>query len=76
MAAQEDSLPPSNPITAAADRSESTTLLVSKGSGLPGVLQQAFHDGARPTTTLGSPGSSIAVDSWPRDPRLHPIRSH
>jgi hypothetical protein len=41
MAAQEDSF--LSPITAAADRSESTTLLVSEGSGLPRVLQQAFH---------------------------------
>jgi hypothetical protein len=46
MAAQEDSL--LSPITAAADRSESTTLLVGEGSGLPRVLQQAFEDGARP----------------------------
>ena len=46
MAAQEDSL--LSPITAVADRSESTTLLVSEGSGLPRVLQQAFEDGARP----------------------------
>jgi hypothetical protein len=55
MAAKEDSL--LNPITAAADRSElaseSTTLsslvlvLVSEGSGLPRVLQEAFDDGAR-----------------------------
>ncbi len=55
MAAQEDhdSLPTGSPITAAAlaDRSESTTLLVSEGPGscLPRVLQQAFEDGgARP----------------------------
>ena len=46
MAAQEDSL--LSQITAAADRSESTTLLVSEGSGLPRVLQQAFEDGAGP----------------------------
>jgi len=46
MAAQEDSL--LSPITAVADRSESTTLLVSEGSCLPRVLQQAFEDGARP----------------------------
>jgi hypothetical protein len=50
MAAQEDSL--LSPITAAADRSESTTLLVSEVSGLPQVLQhwQAFEpeDGACP----------------------------
>jgi hypothetical protein len=39
-----------SPITAAqaADRSEPTTFLVSEGSGLPRVLQQAFEDGARP----------------------------
>jgi hypothetical protein len=37
-----------SPITAAADRSESTTLLVSEGSGLPRALQPAFDDGARP----------------------------
>ncbi len=35
-------------ITAAADRSDSTTLLVSEGSGFPLILQQAFDDGARP----------------------------
>ncbi len=48
MVTQEDSL--LSPITAAADRSESTTLFVtvSEGSGLPQVLQQAFDDGARP----------------------------
>jgi hypothetical protein len=39
---------PLSPITAAADLSESTTLLVSEGSCLPRVLQQAFDDGARP----------------------------
>ncbi len=33
---------------AAADHSESTTILVSKGLGLPRVLQQAFEDGACP----------------------------
>jgi len=37
-----------SPITAAADRSDSTTIWVSEGSGLPRVLQQAFDDGARP----------------------------
>ena len=37
-----------SPITAAADRSESTTMLVSEGSGLPRILQQAFDDGTRP----------------------------
>jgi hypothetical protein len=37
--ANEDSL--LSPITAAADRSEPTTVLVSEGSGLPRVLQQA-----------------------------------
>ena len=46
MAAPEDSL--LSPITATADRSESTTILVSEGSGLPRVLHQAFDDGARP----------------------------
>jgi hypothetical protein len=46
MAAQEDSL--LSPITAVADSSETTTLLVSKGSGLPRALQQAFDDGACP----------------------------
>ncbi len=53
LAAQEDSDGPGrllSPIrvTAAADRSESTTLLVSEGSGLPQALQPAFDDGARP----------------------------
>jgi hypothetical protein len=37
-----------SPIPAAADRSESTTMLVSEGSGLPRILQQAFDDGTRP----------------------------
>jgi hypothetical protein len=50
MAAQEDSL--LSPITAAGDRSESTTILVSERSGLPRVLQQAFDDGARPPPLL------------------------
>jgi hypothetical protein len=45
---QEDSSGLLSPITAAADRSESTPLLVSESSGLPRVLQQAFEDGARP----------------------------
>ncbi len=44
---EEDSL--LSPITAAADRSESTTLLVSEGSGRSASrASQAFEDGARP----------------------------
>jgi hypothetical protein len=44
---QEDSL--LSPIAAAADRSESTTLLVSEGSGRSASrASQAFEDGARP----------------------------
>jgi hypothetical protein len=46
MEAQADSL--LSPITTAADRSDSTTMLVSEGSDLPRILQQAFNDGARP----------------------------
>jgi hypothetical protein len=46
MEAQADSL--LSPITTAADRSDSTTMLVSEGSDLPRILHQAFHDGARP----------------------------
>jgi hypothetical protein len=45
---QEGSLLSRPMITAAADHSESTTLLVSEGSGLPRALQPAFDDGARP----------------------------
>ena len=46
MEAQADSL--LSPITTAADRSDSTTMLVSEGSDLPRILHQAFNDGARP----------------------------
>ena len=46
MGAQANSL--LSPITAAADRSEKKTMLVSEGSGLPRILQQAFDDGTRP----------------------------
>jgi hypothetical protein len=48
MEAHGDSL--LSPITASADRSGSTTILVSEGSGLPQlqVLQQDFEDCARP----------------------------
>ncbi len=46
MEAQEDSL--LSPITAAADLSDSTTMLVSEGAGLPQILQQAFDNGACP----------------------------
>ncbi len=46
MVAQMDSL--LSQITAAADHSESTTLLVSEGSGLPRVLQQALDDCTSP----------------------------
>ncbi len=61
MAAQEDSL--LSPITAAADSSESTTRLVSEGSGLPRMLQEAFDDGARrppPLALLAQALHSIA----------------
>ena len=40
MEAQADSL--LSPITTAADRSDSTTMLVSEGSDLPQILHQAF----------------------------------
>ncbi len=53
-----------SPITAAADRSEPTTILVSEGSGLPRVLQQAFEDSlsARPALLALSPiGKSRAA---------------
>ncbi len=74
-----------SPITAAADRSETTTMLVSEGSGLPRILQQAFDDGARPPPSgfklalpvpvLAQVLQSILGDSWPRDPRRKPVRS-
>ncbi len=47
MEAHEDSLLQTW-VTAAADNSESTTILVSEGSSLPWVLQQVFEDGTQP----------------------------
>ena len=57
-----------SPITAAADRSQSTTLLVREGSGLPRVLQEAFDDGARrppPLALLAQASHSIAGHEIP-----------
>ncbi len=68
MAAQEDSLLSLSPITAAADRSESTTLLVSEGFGLPQVLQEAFDEGASsppPLALLAQALHSIAGHEIP-----------
>ena len=60
MEAQADSL--LSPITTAADRSDSTTMLVSEGSGLPRILHQAFNDGARPPPFNGSPSRARRVE--------------
>ncbi len=78
--AQEDSL--FSPITAAADRSESTTLLVSEGSGLPRALpspsQPAFDDGARPPplALLAQVLESMTRIAGQEIPVFQPVRSH
>ncbi len=76
MAAQEDSL--HSPITAAADRSESTTLLESEGSGLPRALQPNFDDGARPPplALLAQVLESIAGQEIPVSPVTVTVRRH
>jgi hypothetical protein len=57
MEAQANSL--LSPITAAADRSETTTMLVSEGSGLPRILRQAAR--AAGPALYRPPGTPTAV---------------
>ena len=67
MEAQANSL--LSPITTAADRSDSTTMLVSEGSDLPRILHQAFNDGARLP-----PWALLAQVLQSRDSRRQPVR--
>jgi hypothetical protein len=70
MAAQEDTSLLTGPgqitVTAAADSSESTTLLVSEGACLLRVLQEAFDDGARRPPPLELLAQALHSMAWTR----------